>query len=92
MSESALTPAIDVRTEERAARSHIGRRILKNPTGLAALVVIALVFAALISAPFPTLSVAALLYAAMIPFSIASYAKVRRQRAAGGAQPEPPAP
>ena len=43
MSESALTPVIDVRTEERAARSHIGRRILKNPTGLAALVVLGLV-------------------------------------------------
>ena len=45
---------------------------------------------ALISAPFPTLSVAALLYAVMIPFSIVSYAKVKRQRAAEQSRPEPP--
>jgi CDP-diacylglycerol--serine O-phosphatidyltransferase len=63
---------------------------LRSHVRLGALVVIALVFAALISAPFPTLSVAALLYASMIPFSIASYAKVKRQRAAEPARPEPP--
>jgi len=40
-----------------------------------------------------TLSVAALLYALMIPFSIASYAKVKRQRFADPLRPEsPPAP
>lgn len=63
---------------------------LRSHVRLGALVVIALVFAALISAPFPTLSVAALLYALMIPFSIASYAKVRRQRAVEPIRPEPP--
>lgn len=63
---------------------------LRSHVRLGALVVIALVFAALISAPFPTLSVAALLYALMIPFSIASYAKVRRQRSAEPVRPEPP--
>ena len=63
---------------------------LRSHVRLGALVVIALVFAALISAPFPTLSVAALLYALMIPFSIASYAKVRRQRAPEPARAEPP--
>ncbi|MGZ8419202.1 MAG: CDP-alcohol phosphatidyltransferase family protein [Allosphingosinicella sp.] len=63
---------------------------LRSHVRLGALVVIALVFAALISAPFPTLSVAALLYALMIPFSIASYAKVRGQRVAEPVQPEPP--
>lgn len=63
---------------------------LRSHVRLGALVVIALVFAALISAPFPTLSVAALLYAAMIPFSIASYAKVKRQRSADSSRPEPP--
>ncbi|HEX8125786.1 MAG TPA: phosphatidylcholine/phosphatidylserine synthase [Allosphingosinicella sp.] len=63
---------------------------LRSHVRLGALVVIALVFAALISAPFPTLSVAALLYALMIPFSIASYAKVRRQRVAEPARAEPP--
>jgi CDP-diacylglycerol--serine O-phosphatidyltransferase len=67
-----------------------GSMRLRSHVRLGALVVIALVFAALISAPFPTLSVAALLYAVMIPFSIASYARVRRQRAAASA-PEPPA-
>jgi CDP-diacylglycerol---serine O-phosphatidyltransferase len=64
---------------------------LRSHVRLGALVVIALVFAALISAPFPTLSVAALLYVLMIPFSIASYAKVKRQRAADSRRPEPPA-
>lgn len=63
---------------------------LRSHVRLGALVVIALVFAALISAPFPTLSVAALLYALMIPFSIASYAKVKRQRAAEPIRSEPP--
>lgn len=63
---------------------------LRSHVRLGALVVIALVFAALISAPFPTLSVAALLYAVMIPFSIASYAKVKRQRAVEPLRPEPP--
>jgi CDP-diacylglycerol--serine O-phosphatidyltransferase len=63
---------------------------LRSHVRLGALVVIALVFAALISAPFPTLSVAALLYALMIPFSIANYAKVKRQRAAEPVRPEPP--
>ncbi len=63
---------------------------LRSHVRLGALVVIALVFAALISAPFPTLSVAALLYALMIPFSIASYSKVRRQRSAEPVRPEPP--
>lgn len=62
---------------------------LRSHVRLGALVVIALVFAALISAPFPTLSVAALLYALMIPFSIASYAKVKRQRASEPVRPEP---
>jgi CDP-diacylglycerol--serine O-phosphatidyltransferase len=63
---------------------------LRSHVRLGALVVIALVFAALISAPFPTLSVAALLYALMIPFSIASYAKVKRQRSVEPFRQEPP--
>jgi CDP-diacylglycerol--serine O-phosphatidyltransferase len=68
-----------------------GSMRLRSHVRLGALVVIALVFAALISAPFPTLSVAALLYVLMIPVSIASYAKVKRQRAADPVRPEPPA-
>lgn len=46
------------------------------------LVVVALLGGALLTAPWPTLSLAALLYAAMIPFSIRSYARIKRQRAA----------
>ena len=64
---------------------------LRSHVRLGALVVIALVFAALISAPFPTLSVAAILYAIMIPFSIASYARIKRLRTADPLRPDPPA-
>jgi CDP-diacylglycerol--serine O-phosphatidyltransferase len=67
---------------------------LRSHVRLGALVIIALLGAALISAPWPTLSVAAAIYAALIPFSIVSYRKVRRQRSAaprsqpaGGAEP-----
>lgn len=51
--------------------------------------VVALIGGALISAPWPTLSVAAIIYAGLIPFSIASYAKVRRLRAASAAPARP---
>ncbi len=43
MSESAITPVLSVGVEERAARSHIARRILKNPVGLTALIVLGLI-------------------------------------------------
>ncbi|PTQ11607.1 CDP-diacylglycerol O-phosphatidyltransferase [Sphingomonas oleivorans] len=46
------------------------------------LVLVGLVGAALISAPWATLSVIAILYILAIPFSVRSYARVRRQRAA----------
>ena len=62
---------------------------LRSHVRFGALVVIALIGAALFTAPWPTLSIAATLYAATIPFSIASYGKVRRRRAA--APPEQPA-
>ncbi|MDQ8754840.1 phosphatidylcholine/phosphatidylserine synthase [Sphingosinicella sp. LHD-64] len=73
---------------------------LRRNIRLEAILVIALVGGALFSAPWQTLSVVALVYLALIPFSIASYAKVRRQRAGAVAQrsneaelplPEPPA-
>ena len=48
--------------------------------------VIALVGGALFSAPWPTLSVLALLYAASIPFSATSYARGRRKRRAAREQ------
>jgi CDP-diacylglycerol---serine O-phosphatidyltransferase len=47
-----------------------------------AIVVVVAVGAALISAPWQTLSVVCLLYLATLPLSVRSYAKVRRQRAA----------
>jgi CDP-diacylglycerol---serine O-phosphatidyltransferase len=55
---------------------------LRRHIRFGALVIIALIGGALLTAPWPTLSVSAILYAAMIPFSIASYARVKRQRAA----------
>lgn len=58
---------------------------LRSHVRLWALAVIAIVFAALLTAPWHTLSIAAILYAATIPFSILSYAKVRRRRAAAPA-------
>jgi CDP-diacylglycerol--serine O-phosphatidyltransferase len=54
---------------------------LRRNVRLEAIVVIAILGGALITARFETLSVAALLYLAMIPFSMVSYAKVRRLRA-----------
>ena len=54
---------------------------LRSGIRLIALFVIAMAGAALISDPWPTLSVLATAYALMIPTSIISYARVRRQRA-----------
>ena len=54
---------------------------LRSGLRLGALVVIALVAAALASNPWPVLSIAGVLYLIVIPFSIMSYAKIRRQRA-----------
>ncbi|HWH21769.1 MAG TPA: phosphatidylcholine/phosphatidylserine synthase [Allosphingosinicella sp.] len=69
---------------------------LRRGVRLWAIVAIALLGGALFSAPFHTLSVAAIVYAALIPFSILSYRRVRRQRAAAvlrrAGQPSAPAP
>lgn len=56
-----------------------------------ALVLVVLVFAALITAPWHTLSAISILYLALLPLSVASYAKVRRLRASGtpAAAPKP---
>lgn len=54
---------------------------LRASMRLPALVAIALLGAALFSAPWPTLSILAILYALTIPFSMANYARVRRRRA-----------
>ena len=70
---------------------------LRRNVRLEAIVVIALVGGALFTAPWETLSVATILYALTIPFSVWSYARVKRQRAAGSwrrperAVPPPPA-
>ena len=53
---------------------------LRRHVRLEAIVIIALVGGALISAPWHTMSAMAALYVAMIPFSMLSYAKVRRLR------------
>ena len=54
---------------------------LRRDVRLVAIVGIALLGAALVTAPWETLSVAALLYLATIPFSILAYSKVKKQRA-----------
>jgi CDP-diacylglycerol--serine O-phosphatidyltransferase len=56
---------------------------LRRNVRFTAIVVIALVGGALVSAPWETLSVLTIAYAASIPFSILAYARVKRQRAAG---------
>lgn len=63
---------------------------LRSHVRLGALLVVALIGGALFTAPWPTLSVAAILYALMIPFSIVSYGKVKRQRAAAALRDPPP--
>jgi CDP-diacylglycerol--serine O-phosphatidyltransferase len=65
---------------------------LRRRLRLEAIFVIAIVGGALFSAPWETLSVLALLYLASLPFSIVSYSKVKRQRAAASRAPQPPAP
>jgi CDP-diacylglycerol--serine O-phosphatidyltransferase len=62
---------------------------LRRGVRLWAILLVALVGAALITAPLETLSVISILYILAIPFSIASYARVKRQRAvaARGSQP-----
>ena len=65
---------------------------LRRNVRFTAIVVIALVAGALVSAPWETLSVLTILYGATIPFSIAAYQRVKRQRAAAARRPEPAAP
>lgn len=64
---------------------------LRRHVRLEAIVVIALTGAALITAPWETLSVVAGIYLLLIPFSVWSYARVKRQRAAPPEAPAPPA-
>lgn len=59
-----------------------GSMRLRSGVRLLALLAILLIAGALLTDPWPTLSVVAVLYAALIPVSIYSYAKVKRQRRA----------
>jgi len=59
---------------------------LRRNVRLEAILGIAILGAALFSAPFGTLSAVAFVYLALIPFSIWSYAKVKRQRARAAAE------
>jgi peptide/nickel transport system permease protein len=57
MTEAAVSTGVlapDVSSELRAARSHLARRFLKNPLGVAALSVLALIVLAVIFAPLLT--------------------------------------
>lgn len=65
---------------------------LRRGIRLGVLVGVAMFVGALISAPWPTLSLLTILYLGAIPFSVRSYARIRRQRAAsappaGSAEP-----
>jgi CDP-diacylglycerol--serine O-phosphatidyltransferase len=65
---------------------------LRRHVRLWVIAVIALVGGALFTAPWETLSAAAIVYAMTIPFSALNYARVRRLRAAGPRRPERAAP
>ena len=66
---------------------------LRRNVRLEAIVAIALIGGAVFSAPWETLSVVGLVYLALIPFSMASYARVKEQRrAAAAAAPSLPLP
>jgi CDP-diacylglycerol--serine O-phosphatidyltransferase len=59
---------------------------------MGALIVIALMGAALISAPWATLSVGVVVYALLMPFSVRSYSRVRQRRAAAAPPAGSPTP
>jgi CDP-diacylglycerol--serine O-phosphatidyltransferase len=68
---------------------------LRRNVRLEAIVVIALLGAAVFSAPWETLTVISLVYLALIPFSVRSYSKVKRRRrdaAARDVAPDAPTP
>ena len=61
---------------------------LRRNVRFEAIALVVLLGAALVSAPWHTLSIICVLYLISRPFSIASYAKVRRQRSSGARMPE----
>lgn len=62
---------------------------LRRNVRFEALAVVVLLGAALVSAPWHTLSFITIAYLATLPFSIASYARVKRQRASSSPLPTP---
>lgn len=64
---------------------------IRRSSRLFAIAGVGLLGAALVTAPWITLLGVALIYVAMLPFSIASYARVKRRRAAAAAPPAPDA-
>jgi CDP-diacylglycerol--serine O-phosphatidyltransferase len=64
---------------------------LRSGLRLGALVVIAVIAAALASNPWPVLSISGVIYVLVIPFSILTYGRIRRQRATQPAGAGPPA-
>jgi CDP-diacylglycerol--serine O-phosphatidyltransferase len=71
---------------------------LRRNVRLGAILAVALLGGALINATWETLTASALLYLLLIPFSVASYARVKRQRVASASrmpasgEPSPPEP
>jgi len=75
----------------------LGSLRLRRSFRLEAIALLALLGGALATAPWETLSVVVLVYLALIPFSVISYARIRRRRphssaapATGGTAPAPP--
>jgi CDP-diacylglycerol--serine O-phosphatidyltransferase len=65
---------------------------LRRSVRLEAIALVALVGGALFTAPWETLSVIVLVYLMLIPFSMMSYARVKRQRLLASPAPPPAAP
>ena len=69
----------------------LGSLRLRRSVRLEAIVFIALLGGALFIAPWHTLSLVVIVYLGLTPFSMASYARIRRQRAEAAAAPSPAA-
>jgi len=75
----------------RLATWSLGSLRLRRSVRIEAIAFIALLGGALFIAPWHTLSLVVIVYLALTPFSMASYARVRRQRAGHAASVQPPA-
>lgn len=70
----------------------LGSMRLRRTVRLEALVLIAILGAALVTVPWETLSLIVIVYLALIPLSMARYARVRRRRASQPSLPSGPQP